>query len=63
MACEPKEWIKTTHRSGKNKSGGIFVYIDSQTLEFSGLPTDKPLVAKRYPSKNNTVIIKLKVKE
>lgn len=63
MVIEQKEWIKTYHRSYKNKTGGIFVYIDSQTLLDSGLPIDKPLICKRYPTKTGKIILKLKVEK
>ena len=63
MVVESKEWIKTCYRSKKTKSGGVFVYIDSDTLRFSGLPTDKELIARRYPTRNKKVIIQFKVKE
>ena len=63
MVNEAKEWVKTAHRSSKTKSGGIFVYIDSETLKDAGIPTDKELIAKRYPTKKGTVILKFKVIE
>ena len=63
MAVEPKEWVKTCHRSNKKKSGGIFVYIDCDTLRFCGLPTDKPLLVKRYPTVEGKVILKFKVQD
>lgn len=63
MVVESKEWVKTHHRSKNTKSGGVFVYIDSDTLRFSGLPTDKELLARRYPTRNGKVIIQFKVKQ
>ncbi len=63
MVQESKEWVKTSHRSSKTKSGGVFVYVDSDTLRFSGLPTDKPLLVKRHPTKHGKVILQFKVKE
>ena len=63
MAVESKEWTNAHHRSGKNKSGGVFVYVDSDTLRFSGIPTDKPLLVRRYPTKEGKVILQFKVKQ
>lgn len=61
MTNEVKEWAKTYRRSYKKKSGGVFVYVDSETLRFSGLPNDKQLLVKRYPTKEGKVILKFKV--
>lgn len=63
MALEPKEWVKAHHRSNKNVSSGVFVYIDSETLRFSNIPTDKPLLVKRYPTSEGKIILKFKVQD
>lgn len=63
MVVEAKEWVKVHHRSNKTKSGGVFVYVDSETLRFSGLPTDKPLEVKRFPTRKKKVILQFRVKE
>ena len=63
MAVESKEWVKVHHRLGKKKSGGVFVYIDSDTLRFSGIPIDKELEVKRYPTSEGKVILKFRVKQ
>ena len=63
MVVETKEWVKVHHRSSKNESGGIFVYIDCDTLRFSGIPIDKPLMVKRYPTSEGKIILKFKVQK
>lgn len=63
MAIEPKEWVKVHHRSGKKKSGGVFVYIDSDTLRFSGIPTDQELEVKRYHTEKGKIILQFRVKQ
>ena len=63
MAVESKEWIIAHHRSKKKKSGGVFVYVDSDTLRFSGIPIDKELEVKRYPTREGKVILKFRVKK
>ena len=63
MASESKEWVNAHHRSYNSKSGGVFVYVDSVTLRFSGIPIDKPLQVKRYPTKEGKVILKFRVKK
>ena len=61
MAVESKEWVKVYHRTTKNKSGGVFVYVDSDTLRFSGIPLDQELEVKRYPTKEGKVILQFRV--
>lgn len=60
MTIEANEWVKTYRRSYKLKTGGVFVYVDSETLRMSGLSNDKPLMVKRYPTKEKKVILKFK---
>ena len=66
MANEVKEWKTGTRRLIKGKmscSGGIHAYIDSEVLEFSGIPTKGEIEYKLYPCKNGWVIIKFRSKQ
>ena len=63
MGAEPKEWINTTRRSNKNKSGGTHVYVNSQALEFAGVPNNQELQVKIQPLNNGKVLLKFRVKE
>ena len=63
MVIESKEWVKVYHRTTKNKSGGVFVYVDSDTLRFSGIPTDQELEVKRYHTEKGKVILQFRVKQ
>lgn len=63
MAIESKEWVKVHHRSRKNKNSGVFVYIPSDVLRFSGIPTDQELEVKRYHTDKDKVILQFRVKK
>lgn len=53
MAIESKEWVYASKRVRKGQSGGIHVYIDSNTLGYAlqnvNISPNSRLMIKRYP--------------
>lgn len=63
MSHEANEWVYATKRLRKGQSGGIHVYIDSNTLthalrNVNILPNSR-LKIKRYPLKSSGKIAKI----
>lgn len=63
MGIEPKEWANATKRSKKNKQGGVVVYVNSQALQFAGVPNGVDLQVKIQPLNNNKVLLKFRCKK
>ena len=63
MACEAKEWVFASRRMRKGQSGGIHVYIDSETLQLVlrsvNISSNSRLLVKRYPLKSSGNIAKI----
>lgn len=69
MSHEANEWVCASKRVRKGLSGGIHVYIDSDTLQHSlqnvNIPLNSRLKIKRYPLKGSgkTAKILISIKE
>ena len=63
MATEAKEWVYASKRVRKGQSGGMHVYIDSDTLHSSlenvNISSNSRLMVKRYPLKSRGKIAKI----
>lgn len=60
MGIESKEWVNTTRRSKKIKSGGCTVYVNSEALEFAGVPTNTDLQVKIHPLNTGKVLLQFR---
>lgn len=63
MSHEAKEWVCASKRVRKGQSGGMHVYIDSDTLQQSlksvNISPNSRLMVKRYPLKSSGNIAKI----
>ena len=63
MSYEAKEWVYASKRVRKGQSGGMHVYIDSDTLQHSlksvNISFNSRLMIKRYPLKSSGKIAKI----
>lgn len=65
MTQEQKEWTNAVRRSHITSTGGIHIYIDSETLSSAlkqaGIPLNAKLKVKRHPLKSKNGIAKIKI--
>jgi len=62
MGQESKEWVNVSRKLRKSESGGVFVYVDSETLRFSGITGVGKLEMKRQSLNNGKVLLHFRYK-